>query len=108
MEPLSALSIAAAVVQFADFGFRLIKSAHELYKSPSGQRLEYIELSTVSQDLSHLANAVKTKQRENDGSAINPFLRLCDQCESTNSELQDMLNKLRARGSTKISLAVDS
>ena len=107
MDPLSALAVAAAVVQFADFGFRLIRSAHELYKSPSGQRSKYVELSTVSQDLSRLADGVKAKLTENQGSAGEVFLRLCRECASTNDELQGMLDKLRAQGSTKIALAAD-
>ncbi len=107
MDPLSALAVAAAVVQFADFGFRLIRSAHELYKSPSGQSSEYVELFTISQDLTRLANAVKTKLGENQGSAGEVFLRLCQECASTNDELQGMLDKLKAQGSTKIARAAD-
>ncbi|KAK3354070.1 hypothetical protein B0T25DRAFT_225232 [Lasiosphaeria hispida] len=108
MDPLSALSIAAAVVQFADFGFRLVKSAHELYKSPSGQKSEYVELSIVSHDLSHLADAVGAKLGDNEGPAGEVFFRLSRECASTNDELQEMLGKLKARGSTKIALAADS
>lgn len=108
MDPLSALAIAAAVVQFADFGFRLLKSAHELYKSPSGQRSDYIELSIVSQDLSRLADAVRAKLGEHAGLAGEVFLRLCGDCASTKDELQNMLDKLRAQGCTKIALAADS
>jgi hypothetical protein len=107
MDPLTALSAAAAVVQFADFGFRLVKSAHELYTSPAGQKTEYIQLSIVSHDLSHLADAVKAKLGDNNW-APGEILRLCRECASTNEELQDMLGKLKARGDTKLSLAADS
>ncbi|KAH6845792.1 hypothetical protein B0I37DRAFT_381153 [Chaetomium sp. MPI-CAGE-AT-0009] len=107
MDPLTALSTAAAVVQFADFGFRLVKSAHELYTSPAGQKSEYIQLSIVSHDLSRLADAVKAKLGGNE-TAPGEILRLCRECALTNDELQGMLGKLKARGDTKLALAADS
>ncbi|UKZ65081.1 uncharacterized protein TrAtP1_006283 [Trichoderma atroviride] len=76
MDAVSALGVAAAVVQFADFGYRLIKRAHELYKSPTGQYLEHIELSVVSQDLLRLADDIGAKLGENKGSAAEIYVRL--------------------------------
>ena len=107
MDPLSAFSTAAAVVQFVDFGYRLVKGAHELYTSPVGQKSEYIELSVVSQDLSNLADAVKAKLGENAGPP-EEVLRICRECASTNDELQQILRKLKAQGDTKFALAADS
>jgi hypothetical protein len=103
MDPLSVLSVAAAVVQFADFGFRLVKSVHDLYKSSSGQKAEHIELSVVSQDLSRLAASVEAKFEENTGPSAQVFLSLCRECASTNDELQEILSKLEARGLPKSS-----
>lgn len=108
MDPVNALGIAAAVVHFADFGFRLVKSAWELYKSPSGQASEYIELSVVSQDLSNLADAIKAKLDESQGSVGEVFTRLYRECKSANDELQSILSKLKVKaGSNKIELAAD-
>ncbi|KAK3299633.1 uncharacterized protein B0H64DRAFT_102915 [Chaetomium fimeti] len=107
MDPLTALSTAAAVVQFADFGYRLVKNAHELYTSPQGQKSKHIELSIVSHDLSRLADAVEAKLGDNEGPG-GEVLRLCRECASTNHELQEILGKLKARGKTKVALAVDS
>ncbi|KAL7928575.1 hypothetical protein V8C35DRAFT_317902 [Trichoderma chlorosporum] len=107
MDSVNAVGIAATVVQFADFGFRLIKSAHELYRSPSGQKPEYIELSKVSEDLSRLADAIGTKIGQDKESAGEIFLRLHNECLSTNDEIQSILSKLKAKGSLKIKLAAD-
>ncbi|KAK3305673.1 uncharacterized protein B0T15DRAFT_556009 [Chaetomium strumarium] len=107
-DPLSALSVAAAVVQFADFGFRLLKSTRELYKSPSGQKAAHIELSVVSQNLSRLAAFVEAKIEENAGPSAQVFLGLCRECASTNDELQEILSKVEARGSTNVMLAADT
>jgi hypothetical protein len=108
MDPVSALGVAAAVVQFADFGYRFIKNAAELYNS--GEKAEYIELSNVSQDLSRLADAVGAKLGENKGPADEIFCRLRDECLSTNEELQSKLVKVRTRvslNSSRIKLAAD-
>jgi hypothetical protein len=110
MDPVSALGVAAAVVQFADFGYRFITNAIELYKSPSGEKAEYIELSNVSQDLSRLADAIGAKLGKNKGPAEEIFCRLHDECLSTNEELQSKLAKVRARVSlnpSRIKLAAD-
>ena len=58
-------------------------------------------------DLSRLANAVNAELIGNQGSAGDVFLRLCRECASTNDELQGILDKLKAQGSTKIALAAD-
>jgi hypothetical protein len=106
MDPLSALSVAAAVVQFADFGSRLVKNVVELYQS--GQKRDHVELSVVSQDLSRLAASVESKIAGNRSVAGEVFLRLVGECAAVNDELQAILEKLKARGDTKIALAADS
>ncbi|EHK22896.1 uncharacterized protein TRIVIDRAFT_149971, partial [Trichoderma virens Gv29-8] len=44
---------------------------------------------------------------ENQGLAGEIFLRLHDECQTTNDELKRILDRLKARGSTKIALAAD-
>ena len=108
MDPLSALSIAAAVVQFADFGVRLVKNAVELYQAPSGQKRHHLDLAIVSQDLLGFVGSLESKIKDRRNVAGEVFLRLAGECASINNELQAILEKLRARGTTKIALAVDS
>lgn len=107
MDLLNAVGIASGVVQFAGHGFRLITDLHELYKCPSGQKSEYIELSIISQDLSHLANAIKAKFNGDQEPGEKTFIRLHGECMETNDELQDILNKLKLQGTTKIKLVAD-
>ncbi|RYO85379.1 hypothetical protein DL766_000452 [Monosporascus sp. MC13-8B] len=61
MEPLSALGIAAAVVQFADFGYRVVKGAYGAYESSSSRVVGDIELTTASHDLSQLLKNAEAK-----------------------------------------------
>jgi hypothetical protein len=51
MDPLSALSLAGTVIQFVDFGSKLISQGYELYKSTNGQLAVDEELELVTSDL---------------------------------------------------------
>ena len=118
MDPLSALSVAAAVVQFVDFGTRVLSDARHIYESSSGQTPVNLELSTVTDDLSRLSGDVESKAEKaklqntagsdslNDSEEI--FLRLCRECKEISGELQRSLKKLQASRVNKIDLAVKS
>lgn len=54
MDPLSALSVAAAVVQFVDYGTRLVSKTRELYKSTQGALTTNIELEAASKRVQYL------------------------------------------------------
>jgi len=108
MDPLSALSFSAAVVQFADFGSRLLKNAHETYTSSSGQASELVELSIVSKDLANLAENVESRLTGDNEASEGIFRRLCRDCRQSHDELQDILHRLQARGSNRLAMAASS
>lgn len=51
MDPLTALSVAGTIVQFADFGCKLLSGYRELYKSTSGTLAANEEIELVTVDL---------------------------------------------------------
>ena len=112
MDPLSGLSVAAAVVQFVDFGTRLLKGTHQVYNSSSGQSAEVIELSAISTDLTQLLQDAESKLRAKplDGSqsSEDTFHGLCRKCEATKDAIQKVISRLQARGHSKISVAASS
>ncbi|SPO04142.1 uncharacterized protein DNG_06825 [Cephalotrichum gorgonifer] len=59
MDPFNTLSAVAAVVQLVDFGTRLLKTSVEVYKSPSGHTAKEVEVSTVLDDLTTLAERAR-------------------------------------------------
>jgi hypothetical protein len=61
IDPMSALSIAAGVVQFVDFGKNLLSASYEIYRSPSGETSEEVELSTIAKDLTALITQIKDR-----------------------------------------------
>jgi hypothetical protein len=55
MDPLSALGIAAAVVQFVDFAPRVLFSAHDIYHSAKGLTAENEDVGEIYQALADLS-----------------------------------------------------
>jgi hypothetical protein len=56
MDPVSALGVASAVVQFVDFGTKLISKTRSLRKSSTGALVEHRELTLASTRLSDLSS----------------------------------------------------
>jgi hypothetical protein len=108
MEPLSALAVAAAVIQFADFGYRLLRGAHDRYTSPSGLESQAVEVSTVSKDLSQLAEDVESKLGVGTGPSEEAFRCLCRECKEVHDALQRILAELQARDTSRLALAARS
>jgi len=46
LDPLTAISLASSVVQFTDFGIKLIRGSIKLYKTPDGVHADYADLET--------------------------------------------------------------
>lgn len=58
MDPVTIVSLAAAVAQFLDIGFRLVDGAKEIYESGSGMKEEVGELQLVFQDIKSLNHEI--------------------------------------------------
>jgi hypothetical protein len=65
MDPLSALSVAGTIVQFVDFGSKLLKEGRGFYNSPSGALASNQELEIITTAL----QSVVTKLRQSIGSS---------------------------------------
>ncbi|KAK0614387.1 hypothetical protein B0T14DRAFT_570326 [Immersiella caudata] len=103
-----ALAVSAAVVQFVEFGHGLVTNTLKFYKSTSGLHPVLVNLSTVSRDLSNLAADVEIKFASNAGASSVVFQRLHQECKKAHRDLEDILRKLRASGTTKLALAASS
>jgi len=112
MEPLSALSVAAAAIQFLDFGARLLGNTLNIYRSPTGQTKECVELSAVSRDLQVLATQIQglcaNMAPSEQVGAAKMLQRLSLSCKFVGDELHEALAELRASGVTKLDLLKSS
>jgi hypothetical protein len=69
LDPFSALGVAANVVQFIDFGSKLISESHEIYKSATGTSTGMVELEMIYVDLNKFT---KNLQLPNNSSSQTP------------------------------------
>ncbi|KAE8454648.1 hypothetical protein EG329_000271 [Mollisiaceae sp. DMI_Dod_QoI] len=108
MDPLTALSVAGTIIQFVDFGNKLLTSSMQLYKSSQGSLKAYEELELVTGDLQSVvaklrrASSIVPEQatpaateefhREKD-----VFLEICDQTANIAQELLDRLKTLKVK-----------
>lgn len=82
-DPLSILGAAAAVTQFLDVGFRLIRRAKEIYDSAQGALEEVAELKLVAEDIKNLnqdftSNLSSSRPLSKDEIAIRELAGRCN------------------------------
>ena len=103
MDPLSALSVAAAVIQFIDYSTRIVSKGKELYKSADGALAENIELETASVRLQNLSGTLKdslqaSQQAPKEGVARKSdgaLETICEACVTVSKEFVDKLENLK-------------
>jgi hypothetical protein len=59
MDPLSALSLAGTVVQFVDFGCKLLAEGRQIYQSSSGRLNTNEEIELITNDLQTLVKKLR-------------------------------------------------
>ncbi|KUJ09002.1 uncharacterized protein LY89DRAFT_741301 [Mollisia scopiformis] len=108
LDPVSAIGVAAAVIQFVEFGGHLLSDAYEIYTSPSGQKAEHVTNATLTKDMGQLARQVDQKSRslsqhgqQSDSEA--QLLKLCGECKNISNDLLAALGILRLRGTSSFS-----
>lgn len=75
MDPLSALSIAASVVQFVQFSSNLLRGAVEIYQSSTGLSRQNQHLSDVYTELSKLSSNLQIGVFPNASTSGVPFVQ---------------------------------
>ncbi|EAQ87685.1 hypothetical protein CHGG_04304 [Chaetomium globosum CBS 148.51] len=89
MEPVSAVGVAAAALQFLDFGSRLLSTSRQIYRSPSGRTARQVTLSTITNDLAHILAHV-----EQATASITPTSLAYHQLVSLSTECKDLIAPL--------------
>ncbi|CZR69246.1 uncharacterized protein PAC_19146 [Phialocephala subalpina] len=113
MDPLTALSVAGTIVQFADFGTRLFSEGRELYQSATGALTANEELELVTVDLKalvvklgHSSSSAESTSFQGPDDANNSrneesFRKICSDVTRLADELLERLDRLKVRGTKK-------
>jgi hypothetical protein len=86
MDPLSALGVAASIVQFIQFGSSITSQALEIYKSSEGSSADNFECENASKRLRELCNRLK-----NTGCYGIALKKICEGCLEVAEELETLL-----------------
>lgn len=107
MDPITALSLAGNVIQFVDFGTRLLSRAGGLYKSSTGSLAIRDEIELITTDLqvfiTKLRNSFSIRASTNlqtlvHGDTLASFEKICDEAAKIAEELKEKLASLRTGG----------
>ena len=102
MDPFSALGLASNVIQFVDFGSRLLSKSQELYKSADGVTNVNRDLETITKDLTRVCSSlIQPEQYINKEQASDPeiaLIPLCRSCKELGDELLLVLQTLKVKG----------
>lgn len=103
MDPLTALGVAGIVVQFVDFGIRVVSKGNKIYHSADGSLAENNDLETVANDLIIIQTKLRQSLRsfnvqgplEEDEQA---FVDLSATSNEVAAILLERLNAVKAQG----------
>jgi hypothetical protein len=101
MDPLSALSVAASVVQFVDFAFGILSDARQLYED--GELSINIQSSRVAHDLGSFSKALRRSIREQSSTIAlsnneQELETLCKECAVLAVDLRAQVENLKPSG----------
>lgn len=94
METVAAIGIAGNIVQFIDFGCKLLSKAKAIYRD--GAAVEHTDLRKVTEDLTALITKLSEDIRQASASNEPELQELCEGCLGVAKELQHALTKVNA------------
>jgi hypothetical protein len=104
-EAIAALSLAANIVQFIDFGTKVLSNGYSLYKSGPGRNVrgENQEIKIITESLNQLVQGLaSSKASTNPSSGVSQteinLSKLAAQCSDIASELLRAVGKLDVQG----------
>ncbi|KAK0718642.1 hypothetical protein B0T26DRAFT_626372, partial [Lasiosphaeria miniovina] len=106
MDPLSAVGLASAILNFLDFSWSLVTSAKELHRSGRGTTRENARIGSIVGDLQdyslELSVTGESQTRNRLPSKHEKALRdLAQSCAALSAELEDILGRLRGVKNSK-------
>jgi hypothetical protein len=102
MDGLSALSVAASVAQFIEFGCSLVSITKEIYTSAGGAPLQQIEAESAIKRLVELSGRIKSPSKLGvQGTTDDALQAICDGFISVSNELLSKLEKLKVQDGQK-------
>jgi hypothetical protein len=91
MDPITAVSLVGAIVQFVDFSSKILSKTTELYRSSRSALAENVDIETITADLAKLNTRLKQSITASD----RDLQALCDACGGLAEQLLAALAKVK-------------
>jgi hypothetical protein len=102
LDALSVVSLAATIIQFVDFGSKIVSKGYHLYESTDGVLPEYARLGYLIADLKSLNARLQTHEKLSCFTKEERALEdLSSKCSALAKELLERLEKLNVEPNTK-------
>ena len=98
MDPLTALSLAANVIQFVDFAYKLVSGSKEIYNSASGLTAENDVLETIAQDVWKFTEQIPNSSQYGSSNAGVRLHKLAVKSEELAESILRILESLKRDG----------
>ena len=96
LDPISAVSLAAAILQFVDFGSKIIVSGYETYRSTHGATEENIDLEYLTQMLYKFQDQLSTSPNQL-APSDQELQKLAQKCSYIAGDLLVLLDSLKVK-----------
>ena len=103
MEALSALSLASNIVQFLEFGLRVLSKGNKIYRSIDGALDENLDLEIVTNDLLVMQTKLKrtplaSNNMQLTSDDVEAFNAMSESCAGVAEKLLERLNMVKVQG----------
>lgn len=97
IDPLSAISLASAIVQFVDFSTKIIHGAREVYGSASGATEENRSLEVVVQNMRNLSSEFGSMDPSQQNEDEKALCRLAKECDILSDQIFELLQNVKPK-----------
>jgi hypothetical protein len=101
LDPFSAIGLAGNIVQFVDYGSKLISSIYEIYNSSTGSSRNHVHLEGFATRLLELNRALEQPKLTPTKNYEKALHELREKCIQDTETLFDLIKALRAKEHSK-------
>lgn len=97
MDPLTAIGLASSIVQFVDYGTKLIGGAREIYYSTTGTTAENATLETVVKEIQFWSVRLRTPPSSVLSREEKGICTLAAECQQISQEILDLIHRIKLK-----------
>ncbi|RYP20746.1 hypothetical protein DL765_002626 [Monosporascus sp. GIB2] len=97
MDPITALSLASAILAFIEHGARVVSGAVRIYGSPSGLTEENCSVETVAAEMRNFTSKLRTANDDHLSGDEKGLSILACECDSLSRQIVELVNKLKPK-----------